>query len=136
MQTGSSTIPVPSELMFLSLVSYHKHCILRYLKPSFCLLKERSDLQMNSNMPSMLSLPPEILVYHILLDLCAQDVLSLGSTNKYFRDYCNDELLWQRKCEEDFHKFKGSFTNRASGWKALYKGFTNPKVYVWGYALT
>ncbi|THH05395.1 hypothetical protein EW145_g4827 [Phellinidium pouzarii] len=44
---------------------------------------------------------------------------------------CNDETFWKLKCKEDFN-FSSSRTARTSGWKYIYQGLSNPKVYVWG----
>lgn len=78
------------------------------------------------------TLPPELVLYHVLPPLRVRDALSLGAANKYFQVLCKDEGYWKLKCQEDYN-FDGSGTARSTGWKLIYKGLTNPKAYVWGY---
>ncbi|EJD07301.1 RCC1/BLIP-II [Fomitiporia mediterranea MF3/22] len=82
-------------------------------------------------MASFEHLPDELLVDHLLPNLPVRDVLALSATNPYYANLCNDETFWKRKCKEDFN-FQGSRTARTKGWKFIYKGLSNPKVFVWG----
>lgn len=86
-------------------------------------------------MSSTLSILPEELVLDELLPILpVKSVLSLGGTNRRFHELSDDEALWKLKCFQDFN-FSGSQTSRTSGWKFIYKGLSNPKVYVWGYVV-
>ena len=64
--------------------------------------------------------------------LPAKSLTALGPTNRIFNELCDDDMLWKVKCFQDFN-FTGLRTARKSGWKFMYKGLSNPKVYVWGY---
>jgi SCF-associated factor 1 len=77
-------------------------------------------------------IPVEVLLDNFLPFAQVRDVLSLGSTNKYFAAICADEAFWRRRCREDFN-FTGQETARQFGWKNLYKGLNRPKVFVWGF---
>ncbi|KAI0251809.1 RCC1/BLIP-II [Lactifluus subvellereus] len=76
-------------------------------------------------------IPVEVLLDNLLPFSQVRDVLSLGSTNKYFAALCADDTFWKRKCQEDFN-FTSQETARQSGWKNLYRGLNHPRVFVWG----
>ncbi|KAJ7442275.1 regulator of chromosome condensation 1/beta-lactamase-inhibitor protein II [Mycena latifolia] len=80
---------------------------------------------------SLETLPVEVILDNLLMDMAIQSVVRLGCTNKFFADICADELLWQRRLQTDFN-FSGAGTARVSGWKFIYRGLFNPKVFVWG----
>ncbi|TFK75017.1 RCC1/BLIP-II [Pluteus cervinus] len=78
-------------------------------------------------------MPIELLLDNLLPVMPVPDLLSLTSTNKYFSSICNDDTFWKRKLQADFN-FSGAGTARTSGWKFIYKGLSQPQVYVWGEA--
>ena len=80
---------------------------------------------------SLSDLPVELLLDHLLPTLDVKDLLALGTTNRNFAELCNDETFWKLKCKQDFN-FSGSRTARTQGWRFIYKGLTDPKVFVWG----
>ncbi|KAJ7504381.1 regulator of chromosome condensation 1/beta-lactamase-inhibitor protein II [Mycena galericulata] len=82
-------------------------------------------------MSPLQDLPVEVILDNLLMEMTIQSVVRLGCTNKFFASICADELLWQRKLQSDFN-FSGAGTARVSGWKFIYKGLFNPKVFVWG----
>ncbi|KAJ7623151.1 regulator of chromosome condensation 1/beta-lactamase-inhibitor protein II [Roridomyces roridus] len=82
-------------------------------------------------MSSIQSIPIEVILDNLLMEMPIQSVVRLGSTNRYFAGICSDELLWKRRLVEDFN-FSGADTARVSGWKFIYKGLFNPRVFVWG----
>ena len=82
-------------------------------------------------MSSLTNLPQDLLVDTLLPTLPVQDLLALGSTSHAFAHLTSDEVFWKRKCEQDFN-FSGARTARRTGWKKMYKGLNNPKVFVWG----
>lgn len=82
-------------------------------------------------MPSLSDLPPELVLDQLLPFLPARSLPTLGATSHQFNDLCNDDALWKLKCSEDFN-FTGLRTARTSGWMFIYKGLSNPKVYMWG----
>ncbi|KAL5537136.1 hypothetical protein ACEPAF_959 [Sanghuangporus sanghuang] len=82
-------------------------------------------------MPSFTDLPVELVLDHLLPILPVRDLLALGATNHQYATLCDDELLWKAKCKEEFN-FSSSRTARTKGWKFIYKGLKNPKVFVWG----
>ena len=59
-------------------------------------------------------IPVEVLLDNLLPFSQVRDVLSLGSTNKYFAALCADDTFWKRKCQEDFN-FSSQETARQSG---------------------
>ena len=85
-------------------------------------------------MANLQELPVEVLLDNILPVLPIRDVLALGEVDRRFHDVVDDETFWKRRCDVDFN-FSGARTARTSGWKRIYKGLSNPKVYAWGYAL-
>ncbi|KAJ7115962.1 regulator of chromosome condensation 1/beta-lactamase-inhibitor protein II [Mycena epipterygia] len=80
---------------------------------------------------SLETLPVEVILDNLLMAMPIQSLVRLGCTNKFFTDVCADELLWQRRLQTDFN-FSGAATARVSGWKFIYRGLFNPKVFVWG----
>ncbi|KAJ6591576.1 regulator of chromosome condensation 1/beta-lactamase-inhibitor protein II [Mycena vulgaris] len=82
-------------------------------------------------MSSLETLPVEVILDNLLMAMSIQGVVRLGCTNTFFADVCSDELLWQRRLQTDFNFF-GAGTARVSGWKFIYRGLFNPKVFVWG----
>ncbi|PSR71035.1 hypothetical protein PHLCEN_2v13083 [Hermanssonia centrifuga] len=85
-------------------------------------------------MPRITEIPVEIYLDNLLPFLPVQDLSRLGTTNRFFYLLSSDETFWKRKIEEDFN-FSVSDTARTTGWKFLYKSLSNPKIYVWGYAV-
>ncbi|KAH9004512.1 RCC1/BLIP-II [Lactarius hatsudake] len=77
------------------------------------------------------NIPVEVFLDNLLPFAAVRDVLSFGSTNKFFAALCADETFWKRRCQEDFN-FTSQETARQSGWKILYRGLIHPKVFVWG----
>ncbi|KAJ7334174.1 regulator of chromosome condensation 1/beta-lactamase-inhibitor protein II [Mycena albidolilacea] len=82
-------------------------------------------------MSSLEMIPLEVILDNLLMDMPIQSVVRLGCTNKLFANICADELLWHRRLQTDFN-FSGAGTARVSGWKIIYRGLFNPKVFVWG----
>ncbi|KAI0358132.1 RCC1/BLIP-II [Trametes cingulata] len=80
---------------------------------------------------SLADLPVELFLDGIFPYLPVQDLLHLGSTNRFFNNLTNDEAYWHRRIQEDFN-FSGSDTARKTGWKFLYKRLSHPQLYVWG----
>ncbi|KAJ6518836.1 regulator of chromosome condensation 1/beta-lactamase-inhibitor protein II [Mycena sanguinolenta] len=80
---------------------------------------------------SIQELPVELVLDNLLMEMPIQSVVRLGCTNKLFAEICADELLWHRRLQSDFN-FSGVGTARVSGWKFIYRGLFNPKVFVWG----
>ena len=85
-------------------------------------------------MSSLSDLPIELVQDHLVPFLSPQSLLALGATNHLFQSICYDETLWKLKCKSDFN-FSGSATARTRGWRVIYKGLSNPKVFVWGLVL-
>ncbi|KIJ65618.1 hypothetical protein HYDPIDRAFT_110746 [Hydnomerulius pinastri MD-312] len=75
--------------------------------------------------------PVEVLLDNFLPLLPVSDLLSLGSTNRFFVTLCNDDTFWKRKIKQDFN-FSDEDTARSSGWKFIYRGLSRPRTYVWG----
>jgi SCF-associated factor 1 len=84
-------------------------------------------------MPSLQDIPIEVLLDNVLPTVAISDVLSLGSTNRFFADLVNDDTFWKRRLQTDFN-FNSETTARSSGWKFIYRGLEHPKAFVWGYA--
>ncbi|KAF9240700.1 regulator of chromosome condensation 1/beta-lactamase-inhibitor protein II [Melanogaster broomeanus] len=76
-------------------------------------------------------IPIEVLLDNFLPLLPISDLLSLGSTNRFFTTLCNDNTFWKRKLQQDFN-FSDEDTARSSGWKLIYRGLSHPHTYVWG----
>ena len=79
-------------------------------------------------------LPVELLLDNILPLLPVPDLLSLGCVDRHFAQLTSDETFWHRKIEEVYN-FSGSETARKNGWKFLYRRFSHPRVFVWGYVM-
>ena len=77
-------------------------------------------------------IPVEVFLDNLLPFAQVGDILSLGSTNKFFAALSADETFWKRKCQEDFN-FSSQETARQSGWKNLYRGLRYPRIFVWGF---
>lgn len=77
-------------------------------------------------------IPVEVFLDNLLPFAQVRDILSLGSTNKFFAALSADETFWRRKCQEDFN-FTSQETARQSGWKNLYRGLRYPRIFVWGF---
>lgn len=82
-------------------------------------------------MPSLADVPVEVLLDNLLPSVDIRDLLSLACTSKFFSLLCADDMFWKRKLQSDFN-FSGAGTARTSGWKLIYKGLHNPRVFVWG----
>ncbi|KZP01603.1 RCC1/BLIP-II protein [Calocera viscosa TUFC12733] len=80
---------------------------------------------------SLSSLPVEVLIDNLLDFLPLADLAHLSATNRFFHALCNDDILWKRKLIEDFN-YPRVLDARTSGFKPLYKGMKQPKVYAWG----
>jgi SCF-associated factor 1 len=76
-------------------------------------------------------IPVDIFLDNLFPFAEVRDVLSLGSTNKFFAALCADEAFWRTRCREEFN-FTSQETARQSGWKNLYRGLNCPRVFVWG----
>jgi len=76
-------------------------------------------------------IPVKIFTDRILPFFKAKEALSLGCTNKFFALVTTDEAFWRQKVAADYN-FTGSETARTSNWKTIYRGFRNPRVFVWG----
>ena len=75
-------------------------------------------------------IPINLFTDNVLLFCEAKDILSFGCTNKFFALFATD-AFWRRKLAVDYN-FTGSGTARTSGWKFIYRGLRNPRVFVWG----
>jgi SCF-associated factor 1 len=82
-------------------------------------------------MVSLSDIPVDVLLDNVLPSVPVTDLLHLGSTNRFFATLVSDDLFWKRKLQEDFN-FSGAGTARTSGWKFIYRGLSDPKVFVWG----
>ena len=82
----------------------------------------------------IMDIPAEVLMDNILPFCEAEDVLSLGYTNKFFALVAID-IFWRRRLMLDYN-FMGLETARMSGWKSIYWRLRNrnPQLFVWGYA--
>ncbi|KAF8906226.1 hypothetical protein CPB84DRAFT_426868 [Gymnopilus junonius] len=76
-------------------------------------------------------IPVEVLLDNLLPYIPVRDLLSLTSCSKFFSILCSDDALWKRKLFEDFN-FTGQGTARTNGWKFIYRGLFDPRVFVWG----
>lgn len=86
---------------------------------------------MSNTKLTLADLPPEVLLDNLCPVLPIADLLGLASTSKYFASLFSDETLWRRRLRGDFN-FDGEGTARRTGWKFIYRGLYNPKVFVWG----
>ncbi|KAA1469035.1 RCC1/BLIP-II [Dentipellis sp. KUC8613] len=82
-------------------------------------------------MPTLTDLPVEVLLDNLIPLIPIRDVSRLARTNKFFAILCADDMLWKKKCQEDFN-FTGSETARTSGFMRLYRGLSRPRIFVWG----
>ncbi|EGO22280.1 hypothetical protein SERLADRAFT_472869 [Serpula lacrymans var. lacrymans S7.9] len=82
-------------------------------------------------MPVLSDIPVEVLIDNVLPFFSISDIVHLGSTNRFFASLCNDDTFWKRRLQADFN-FSDEKTARTTGWKLIYKGLSNPRVFVWG----
>ncbi|GAK67208.1 RCC1/BLIP-II protein [Moesziomyces antarcticus] len=78
-----------------------------------------------------LELPLPVVVDNLLPLLSNADLAALRSVSKHAKALVEDEVLWKRKVLADF-TFPQHATARMGGWFNLYRGLSNPHVYVWG----
>lgn len=79
----------------------------------------------------LLDLPMPLMLDHLLPLLSNQDLASLSLVSKDVRMMTADEMVWKRKTVADF-KFPPHATARVGGWHNLYRGLSDPNVYIWG----
>ncbi|BEI79965.1 hypothetical protein CcaverHIS002_0104940 [Cutaneotrichosporon cavernicola] len=96
--------------------------------------------------PSLLDLPPEVLLQGVLPVLRLKDLLNISLVNKELHSLANDPTLWRSKMQADFsysaanlglaapHSEEGRNARDASWFKRVYLGLTRPHVYLWGEA--
>ncbi|KAI0271297.1 regulator of chromosome condensation 1/beta-lactamase-inhibitor protein II [Gloeopeniophorella convolvens] len=78
-------------------------------------------------------IPVEILLHDLFPIASIGGVLRLGCTSKFFASICSDDAFWKGKCRTDFANLSGTGVfSRKTGWKALYRAFNYPRVFVWG----
>jgi SCF-associated factor 1 len=80
---------------------------------------------------SLSDIPVEVLLDNVMPLLTPSDLFHLAQTSRFFALLCDDDTFWKRKLKHDFN-FSGIGTARTSGWKFIYKGLRNPKLFVWG----
>jgi SCF-associated factor 1 len=78
-----------------------------------------------------LNVPVDVLLDNLLPSIPVPDLLNLASTNRFFSILAADDTFWKRKLQDDFN-FSSAGTARTSGWKVIYKGISNPRIYTWG----
>lgn len=78
-----------------------------------------------------LELPLPVVVDNLLPLLSNHDLATLRCVSKQAKALVEDEVLWKRKVLCDF-TFPAHATARVGGWFNLYRGLSNPHVYVWG----
>ncbi|KAF8587910.1 RCC1/BLIP-II [Ramaria rubella] len=78
-------------------------------------------------------IPLEVLIDNLLPLIPLKDILSLTVTSKDYAKLCSDDTFWKRKLKEDYN-FSDASSARTKGYKFLYKGVHNAKIYVWGSA--
>nr|CDI56204.1 conserved hypothetical protein [Melanopsichium pennsylvanicum 4] len=78
-----------------------------------------------------LNLPLPVVVDNLLPLLSNRDLAALRSVSKQAKILVEDQILWKRKVLADF-TFPPHATARMGGWFELYRGLSNPQVYVWG----
>jgi SCF-associated factor 1 len=76
-------------------------------------------------------LPVELVIDSLLPCLALPDLLALACTCKFFAIICADDTFWKRKTSEEYN-FSGADSARTSGFKHVYMGLRNPRVFVWG----
>src|ERR1700722_9599275 len=83
-------------------------------------------------MVSIVDIPVDVILDNLFPSVQIPDLLSLGSTNHFFATLLADNLFWKRKLKDDFN-FTGAGTARTTNWKFIYRGLTNPRLFVWGF---
>ncbi|SPO29148.1 related to SAF1 - protein involved in proteasome-dependent degradation [Ustilago trichophora] len=78
-----------------------------------------------------LELPLPVVADNLLPLLSNRDLAALRSVSRQAKTLVEDEVLWKRKVVSDF-TFPSHATARVGGWFNLYRGLSNPHVYVWG----
>ncbi|SPO29825.1 related to SAF1 - protein involved in proteasome-dependent degradation [Ustilago trichophora] len=78
-----------------------------------------------------LELPLPVVVDNLLPLLSNRDLATLRLVSRQAKTLVEDEVLWKRKVISDF-TFPSHATARVGGWFNLYRGLSNPHVYVWG----
>ena len=81
---------------------------------------------------SLEQLPVEVLLDHVLPILPLGSLLSLTMTSSFFRDLCQDQILWKRKLLDEYNFSSTASTARTTEFKTIYKGIHHPRVFVWG----
>lgn len=81
--------------------------------------------------PSLAALPLEVILDNLLPLLPLAAVLALGATSSEYAAICADDTFWKRKLAEDYN-FADASSARTRGYKFLYRGVHNAKLYVWG----
>lgn len=84
-------------------------------------------------MVGIADIPVEVFIDNIFPAIDIPDLLALACANRYFGNLVSDETFWKRKLQTDYN-FNGDDTARASGWKLIYRGLRNPKLFLWGSA--
>lgn len=82
-------------------------------------------------MPSLADIPVEVFIDNLLPVIPLKDILSLTVTSKDYAALCSDDTFWKRRLKEDYN-FSDASSARTRGYKFLYKGVHNARVYVWG----
>ncbi|CAK9785467.1 RCC1/BLIP-II protein [Cutaneotrichosporon oleaginosum] len=96
------------------------------------------------NGPSLLDLPPEVLLQGLLPVLPLKDLLNISLVNRELHALANDPGLWRSMMQADFSysaanlglaapRSEDGRNSRDAGWfKRVYLGLTRPHVYLWG----
>lgn len=79
----------------------------------------------------LLDLPVPLMLDHLLPLLSNADLAALARVSRRARMLTADEMVWKRKTVADF-KFPPHATARVGGWQNLYRGLSDPAVYIWG----
>jgi SCF-associated factor 1 len=82
-------------------------------------------------MPTISDIPIEVFLDNLLPTIPLPDLLRFAQANKYFHLLINDDTFWKQKLDRDYN-FSGKDTARVSGWKTIYRGLHNPRIFVWG----
>lgn len=80
----------------------------------------------------LFSLPYQLLVDNVLPRLDLRSLVRLRLVSRELRAVVDDQVLWRRLIADDYHFPVSTATARQTGWQDLYKGLSNPEVYVWG----
>ena len=80
---------------------------------------------------SLASLPPELILDHILPYLASRDVVALGATNHHLSQLAQDDVYWKARAIEDFN-FPAGSTARKDGWRGVYRRLSGAGVFLWG----